>query len=92
VCTDTPRQIRRGKSLHNLHAVILSDPKLKLIDRFGLRNENFTVRPPWVPGLPVPTTLLVDAGGIVRWIDQSADYTRRSDPRHIRAALQTSFA
>ena len=29
----------------------------------------------------------IDADGIVRWIDQSSDYMRRSDPEVVRAAL-----
>lgn len=92
MCTDTPEGIRRGKSMHGLDAVMLSDPALEVIDAFGLRNENFTVQPPWVPGLPVPTTMLADADGVVRWIDQTEDYTRRSDPGRVRDALQTAFA
>jgi hypothetical protein len=41
-----------------------------------------------VSGLPVPTTLLVDADGIVRWKDQSKDYMQRSDPEVVRSALR----
>jgi len=36
----------------------------------------------------VPTTILVDAEGVVRWIDQSKNYQRRSDPDIVLAALR----
>ena len=39
-------------------------------------------------GLPIPTTVLFDVGGIVRWVDQSETYQRRSDPERVQQALQ----
>lgn len=39
------------------------------------------------PSIPMPTTLVVDAEGIVRWIDVHADYTTRSEVADIEAAL-----
>jgi peroxiredoxin len=39
------------------------------------------------PGIPMPTTLIVDTGGIVRWIDVHADYTTRSEVADIQAAI-----
>jgi peroxiredoxin len=38
-------------------------------------------------GLPMPTTIVVDADHIVRWIDVHLDYTTRSEPTEILAAL-----
>jgi peroxiredoxin len=92
LCTDTPAQIRMGRGLHKLQAVILSDPKLEVIDKLGLRNTGINVRPPDRPALPIPTTLLIDAAGTVRWMDQSKDYPQRSDPATIRAALDEVLA
>jgi hypothetical protein len=34
---------------------------------------------------------MLDAEGIVRWKDQSADYMQRSDPDYVRAALPEHF-
>ena len=70
-----------------MSGIFLADPELKLTDQFGLRNQSLTVRPPGLPGLPIPTTLLVDADGIVCWKDQAENYARRSEPGRIRAAL-----
>jgi hypothetical protein len=47
---------------------------------------------PTLRGLPIPTTILVDAQGCVRWIDQSTDYQVRSDPERVRAALNAVLA
>ena len=41
-----------------------------------------------MPGQPVPTSIMVDAQGLVRWIDQSENYQRRSDPDYVLAALR----
>jgi peroxiredoxin len=38
-------------------------------------------------GLPMPTTMIVDAERVVRWVDVHLDYTTRSEPGEILAAL-----
>ncbi len=89
VSTDTPAQLRAGRRKHGLGATMLSDRELSVTDRFGLRNLGVHSGPPGgVKALPVPTTILTDAAGIVRWIDQSENYQRRSDPERVRAALR----
>jgi peroxiredoxin len=93
VCTDTPEKILQGRRKHGLKAIMLSDPELAVTNRFGLRNRGFhSGVPGGAPALPVPTTILVDAAGVVRWIDQSENYQRRSDPARLRAALQEHLA
>ena len=75
--------------MHGLKATMLSDPKLELIDQFGYRNEQFNnFKIPGRPGLPVPTSVLVDADGTVVWTDQTDNYTRRSDPGVIETAIK----
>jgi len=39
-------------------------------------------------GLPMPTTAIVDASLTIRWIDVHPDYTTRSEPAEILAALE----
>jgi peroxiredoxin len=90
VCADTADEIRAGRAKHGLHAVMLPDPTLAITDRFGLRNpKNFAPRPGVIIPLPIPTTILVDAGGIVRWVDQATDYMRRSDPERVLAEVRS---
>ncbi len=38
-------------------------------------------------GLPMPTTIILDADHVVRWRDVHPDYTTRSEPAQILAAL-----
>jgi peroxiredoxin len=42
--------------------------------------------------LPMPTTLVLDAQGVVRWIDVHADYTTRSEVPDILAAVDARSA
>ena len=41
--------------------------------------------------MPIPTTFLVDRGGVVRWIDQSKDYMVRSAPQRVLAAIRAAL-
>ncbi len=88
--TDHPEEIRKGRRVHGLQAVMLSDPKLVVTDAFGLRNLGFHSAPPNddAEALPIPTSLLVDADGKVLWIDMSGNYQRRSRPEVVLAAPQ----
>jgi peroxiredoxin len=82
-----------GRGMHGLKATMLADPKLKLIEQFGYRNKNINnFKTLGRPGLPVPTSLLIDAEGKVVWKDQTDNYTRRSVPDIVDAALSEHFA
>lgn len=102
VSKDTPAQVRQHAEDDALPFTLLSDPGLVLIQRFGLLHEGglefrtFFVGPLRFPlGWPVgfqrmaiPTTLLVDEEGVVRWIDQADDYRIRGDRARTAAALR----
>jgi len=89
VCTDTPSQIKNKRSKHGLQAIMLADRELELIDSVRLRNQGFhSGIPGQAKALPIPTTVLIDAKGIVRWTDQQKHYQQRSDPTMVRAALE----
>jgi len=91
LCTDTPAKIRAGRGKHGLGAVMLADPESAVIRALGIENRGIHSGPPGGPPLPIPTTVLVDAAGIVRWIDQSEHYQQRSDPPRVRRALGESL-
>ena len=92
VCADTAEQIRAGRGKHGLRATMLPDPTLALTDLYNLRSpRNFAPKPGVIIPLPIPTTILVDAGGIVRWIDRSTDYMRRSEPGRVLAAIRAAL-
>ena len=59
--------------------------------RHGLKATMLSGMPGKAKALPVPTSLLVNAKGMVVWMDQSENYQRRSDPDHVRAALRNNF-
>lgn len=93
VCSDTADEIRAGRGKHGLRAVMLPDPTLTITDRYNLRNpKNFAPKPGVIIPLPIPTTILVDADGVVRWIDQATDYMRRSDPERVLAEVRALLA
>ena len=87
LCTDTPEKIKAGMDKHGVKATMLSDRDLSVTRQYGLENQAPKIKPPGVPGLPIPTTILVDREGTVRWIDQSEDHTVRSQPDRVLAAL-----
>lgn len=67
-----------------------ADHRLRVTDTDHRCNpRNFAPKPGVIIPLPIPTTILVDADGIVRWIDQAEDYMRRSDPERVLAAIRT---
>lgn len=71
---------------------MLSDRELKLITDLGIHNQGFhSGMPGEAKALPIPTTVLIDSKGIVRWVDQQANYQQRSDPSRVRAALERSL-
>lgn len=100
---DTQAQVQRQQKRDSLSFTLLSDPKLAVIRQFGLVHHKglpfktfhlFGI-PLGVPRKPqsmaIPTTLIVDQDGIVRWIDQADDYRMRGDEARIRAALADVF-
>ena len=91
LCTDTPAQIRKGMDKHGSKAIMLSDPDLAVTRLYGVENQAPKLKPPGVPGLPIPTTILADGEGIVRWVDQSDDYRVRSQPDRVLQALREAL-
>ena len=83
---EKPEAIRKGRAKHGLQATLLADPESEAIRALGIANRGVHSGPPGTT-LPIPTTVLADAGGVVRWIDQSETYQHRSDPVRVGAAL-----
>jgi peroxiredoxin len=87
---------------HHLTYSVLSDPGLKLADQVGVvmhlsevarqavidAGLNFAAtNADGSPALPMPTVLLLDAEHVVRWIKVNPDWTERSEPAEIMAAV-----
>jgi peroxiredoxin len=90
ISSDTPEQIRAGRAKHGARATLLADPELAVTALYGLVNPR-ALGPGGLRRLPIPTTLLVDAGGVVRWIDQASDFTVRSHPERVLAAIERTL-
>ena len=88
---DTIRESSRGSAGTNLAMQVLADPELKVIDLYGLRHEKALGAPrdgSPIRNLAIPTTVLIDAEGVVRWIDQADDYRVRSDAGRVLDAVR----
>jgi peroxiredoxin len=93
-------RVRDGLSLQ-----LLSDSDLSVTRQFGLEHhkalEFSTVRfsiagipmalVPSIRTMAIPTSILVDEEGVIRWIDQSEDYRLRSDEGTVLAAIERAF-
>lgn len=103
ISKDTVAQAAKQKKRDKLSFTLLSDPKLKVINKYGLIHRNgfefFTIFlwgfPLGVPigfrRMAIPTTLMIDENGIVRWIDQADDYRLRGDVERIKNALERVY-
>ena len=78
--------------MHGLKAVMLADREVELITRLGIRNQGFhSGIPGQAKALPIPTTVLIDAEGIVRWVDQHDNCQSRSNPTIVMAAVEANL-
>ena len=92
---DTVPETRLGRELHGWTFPVLSDHDLAVTEALGLRsNKTLAIGPgrSIARVLAVPTTILVDRDGVVRWIDQATDYRVRSDPSRVLPAVREALA
>lgn len=102
---DTVDAAAHNKSRDGLHFTLLSDPELEVIKQYGLEHHKalefstggFTLfgiplaLVPAVKTMAIPTSLLIDENGEIRWIDQPDDYRLRSDEGRILQAIEGAF-
>ena len=101
---DPPETARTQRERTNLSFPVLCDPDLSIIKRFGLLHEGAVeFKTFFLPGdfpfgwptgfkqMAIPTTLLLDEQGIVRWIDQADDYRLRGDRTRTESALTDAY-
>jgi peroxiredoxin len=88
---EAARLERKGLSMP-----LLADPELAVTDLYGLRHPGAFAGTPGKRGirrpLAVPTTLLIDAEGVVRWIDRAEDYRVRSEASRVLGAVRPLLA
>ena len=66
---------------------LLADPENRVIRQYNLQNRNFTPRRGPFRELVIPTTLLIDDRGIVRWLDQASDFRMRRSAHEIMTRI-----
>ena len=104
---DTPEDVELHRRRDDLkHVQLLSDAKLEVIRDYGVEHHKaieFSTGLFSIAGIPlalmpsiktmaIPTTLLVDEDGIIRWIDQSEDYRLRSAEDRILDEVRRVFS
>lgn len=102
---DSPEEVRFHRERDQLTNVsLLSDSHMEMIRAYGLEHHKAIEFKTWnIFGIPlgfpigyksmaIPTTLLIDEKGIIRWIDQADDYRMRGDEERVRAALEEAFS
>ena len=102
---DTIEEAFIHKERDGLSFTVLSDANLDVIRQYGVEHHKafgfdtgyFTVFgvplafQPSFKTMAIPTSLLVDEDGIVRWIDQADDYRLRSDVKRVKSAVAEVF-
>lgn len=103
ISCDSQQHVARHRERDGISFPLLSDPKLEIIRQFGLVHQKglafqtfnlLGVPLGWPTGfrrMAIPTTLLIDEQGMVRWIDQAEDYRQRGDETRISQALAEVF-
>jgi peroxiredoxin len=88
-----------------LSMTVLADPALEIIRQYGVEHQKalevstgkvnmFGVHLATVPSIKtmaIPTSLLIDEDGVIRWIDQTDDYRLRSHNERILQAVKEAF-
>lgn len=102
---DSVADAARHKRRDDIDLELLSDPQLEVIRQFGVEHhkalEFSTIRfslfdiPlavfPSFKTMAIPTSLLIDEDGVIRWIDQTDDYRLRSSEERVLAAVTEAF-
>ena len=88
-----------------LSMTLLSDPELTVIRQYGVEHHKavefstgrfvlFGIPLALVPSfntMAIPTSLLIDETGTIRWIDQTDDYRLRSSEARVMQAINAAF-
>ena len=104
---DIPSEAAVNKSRDGLDFDLLSDPDLSVIRAYGVehhkalgqsKNPKSTIgglalglAPFSFQAMAIPTTLLIDETGVIRWIDQTDDYRLRSSTDRVMTAVKRAF-
>lgn len=80
ISTDSPEDSRRLRGRLGAGYTFLSDQEGKVLDLFRIRHRQPN---PKRHDIAMPTMILVDRAGRVRWTHQAADYRVRPRPEEV---------
>lgn len=104
---DTAAQAQAHINRENLNISLLSDPELAVVKQYGVEHQKavgwesnniktifgismsfsmFTYR-----SMSIPTSILIDENGIIKWIEQSEDYRIRASHENLMAVIKDNF-
>jgi peroxiredoxin len=96
-----------SKETKELTFTVLSDPGNQLARQLGILTapsggareaqlqiglDLTQVNADGTTGLPMPTVIIADAAGIIRWIDVHRDYTTRTEPEQVLQAITQTIS
>lgn len=102
---DTAQEAAIHRARDGIRVLLLCDPQLEVIRQYGVEHHKafgfdtgsfslfgipFALLPSFKT-MAIPTSLLIDEHGIVRWIDQPDDYRLRSDEDRVMGAVRAAF-
>jgi peroxiredoxin len=105
VSPQVPDESLNMQQKNNLAFSVLSDPTNTLASHLGVLSapspearaaqlqlglDLTVVNADGTTAVPMPTTVIVDANHVIRWIDVHPDYSTRSEPAEILAALDVA--
>jgi peroxiredoxin len=107
ISPQTPDGSLSTKEAKALTFAVLSDPGNKLAGQLGILTapshgareaqlqlglDLTQVNADGTTGLPMPTVIIADAAGTIRWIDVHRDYSTRTEPGQILQAITQTIA
>ena len=96
-----------SKETKELTFIVLSDPGNQLARQLGILTapgegvrqaqlqiglDLTQVNADGTTGLPMPTVIVADAAGTIRWIDVHRDYTTRTEPEQVLQAIMQTIS
>ena len=105
ISKDDAKTADKHKSRDNLSLTLLADPELAVIRQYGVEHHKalevsgpsvtvFGITLGFIPSvkkMAIPTSMLIDEQGVIRWIDQTDDYRLRSSEELVMKAVKDVF-
>ncbi len=87
VSSDRVDELRPFKRTHNWAIRLVADPGLAIHRLYNVQQRNFTPRRNPFRDLAIPTTILIDRDGRVRWLEQAVDFRVRPQAAMVLAKI-----